>query len=508
MKKILLIVLAFVAVLGVAASTTTVWSGSWSSGSDWNSWQDISSGSLSGVKSGDKLVFKANSQGLSGVEPRIQVNSNDWQALSYTGSEASVAISNGQYTLDVTSSNCDKIKSGLHVKGQNICLTKVELVSDGQGGGQGGDEPGGDTPDVTGQFHTSGTRLIDAKGYEFVMRGCNYSWAWQRGQEYSVIPAAKRIGCNAIRIQLSTGVSRQWPKATKSDIENLIKLCEQNKLIVVFNTHDETGSEEVSRLETAANFWIEMKDVLNAHLSTVIVNISNEWFGGWNQAGKWAKGYKQVIPMMREAGIKNTLIVDAAGYGQWPDCIWLKGQEVYESDPDRNLMFSMHVYDDLGKDEWTVQNAFEKSLAINVPLLVGEFAYKHKGKDVAYQKTMDLCQEKSVGYLVWSWTGNSSEVADCDMFGSYDDSYYKPNGEKTVNGRNGIKATSKECTVFDSSIPSKIEEIIGEEPEQTTIDWDMPVEIYDLSGRRVGSMHPGSVYIVRQGSVVMKIIGK
>ncbi|MDE5978823.1 MAG: hypothetical protein K2G84_02175, partial [Muribaculaceae bacterium] len=38
-------------------------------------------------------------------------------------------------------------------------------------------------------FHTSGTRLVDANGNEFVMRGCNYSWAWQRGNEYSVIPA-------------------------------------------------------------------------------------------------------------------------------------------------------------------------------------------------------------------------------------------------------------------------------------------------------------------------------
>ena len=106
-------------------------------------------------------------------------------------------------------------------------------------------------------FHTSGTKLFDANGNEFIMRGCNYSWAWQRGNEYSVIPAAKRIGCNAIRIQLSTG--RKWQKCSKSDLERLIKLCEDNKLIAVFNTHDETGSNEYSDLENAANFWIEMK---------------------------------------------------------------------------------------------------------------------------------------------------------------------------------------------------------------------------------------------------------
>lgn len=29
-------------------------------------------------------------------------------------------------------------------------------------------------------FHTSGTKLLDANGNEFVMRGVNYSYAWQR----------------------------------------------------------------------------------------------------------------------------------------------------------------------------------------------------------------------------------------------------------------------------------------------------------------------------------------
>ena len=48
-------------------------------------------------------------------------------------------------------------------------------------------------------FYTSGTKLMDSNGNEFIMRGCNFSWAWQRGNEYTVIPAAKRIGCNATK---------------------------------------------------------------------------------------------------------------------------------------------------------------------------------------------------------------------------------------------------------------------------------------------------------------------
>lgn len=298
-------------------------------------------------------------------------------------------------------------------------------------------------------FHTSGTKLLDANGKEFIMRGCNYSWAWQRGHENTVIPAAKRIGCNAIRIQLSTGA--KWEKCSKSSLKRLIKLCEDNKLVVVFNTHDETGSNEYSDLERAANFWIEMKDVLNAHRKTVLVNISNEWFGRWESAG-WAEGYKKVIPKLRAAGIRNTLVVDCAGWGQYPKSLFDKGKEVAATDSENNLVFSMHFYQDAAASDYQVRSNIDNALKVGVPVLIGEFAYEHQGHSVAWQTILDYATEKNVGYLVWSWTGNGGGVEACDMFGGYDDSNWKPNGTNTVKGRNGIQQTSKECTVFDPAV--------------------------------------------------------
>lgn len=295
-------------------------------------------------------------------------------------------------------------------------------------------------------FHTSGTKLLDANGNEFIMRGCNYSWAWQRGNEYSVIPAAKRIGCNTIRIQLSTG--KKWERCSKSSLERLIKLCEDNKLVVVFNTHDETGSNNYSDLENAANFWIEMKDVLNAHRKTVLVNISNEWYGDW-KSDPWAEGYKKVIPKLRNAGILNTLVVDCAGWGQYPKSIFDKGREVAATDSKNNIVFSMHFYQHAAGSDYQVRSNIDNALNLGVPVIIGEFACEHQGENVAWQTILDYTKEKKVGYLVWSWTGNGSGVEACDMFGSYDDSYWKPNGTNTVKGRNGIQQTSKECTIFD-----------------------------------------------------------
>lgn len=294
-------------------------------------------------------------------------------------------------------------------------------------------------------FHTSGDKLLDANGNEFIMRGCNYSFAWQRGHEESVIPAAKRIGCNTIRIQLTTG--RRWQKCIWQDIEKLIDLCERNKLVAVFNTHDETGSDRIADLMSAVDYWIEMKDLLNAHKGTVIVNISNEWCGTWNSS-TWADGYRQAVKRLRDAGIENTLMIDAAGWGQYPKSIGDYGKEIVALDPDRNLMFSVHVYQDAGPNEARTKLSIDYAASAGVPAVVGEFAYEHQGHSVAYQTVLDYCTEKGLGYLAWSWTGNGPGAQACDMFAGYDESQWKPNGEKTVKGPNGIQATSRECSVF------------------------------------------------------------
>ena len=157
-----------------------------------------------------------------------------------------------------------------------------------------------------GSFKVSGTRLLDANGNNFVMRGANYSWCWQKGKENSVIPAAKRIGCNTLRIQLGTG--RRFSRPSVRELKKLITLCEENHLIAVFNTHDATGSNEYSDLEEAARFWVDMKDLLNAHTATTIVNIANEWFGTSGNSAAWADGYKQAIKIIRDGGVRLSLI--------------------------------------------------------------------------------------------------------------------------------------------------------------------------------------------------------
>lgn len=46
-----------------------------------------------------------------------------------------------------------------------------------------------------------------------------------------------------------------------------------------FQVHDATGSDDVWRLNNAANYWISLADTLRGLEDRVIINIANEWHG-------------------------------------------------------------------------------------------------------------------------------------------------------------------------------------------------------------------------------------
>lgn len=471
MKRFFMGLMAILACLGAAAATTTtIWEGSFDSkraGKYWGRTLSIGAAKFLDVQAGDKMTFSLTKNSETDGEMQLQMTDTDWESIT---DGDYLVVSPGEYVYTFTASSAQKCKTGINIKGQNFSMTKITLTTANSGGQTGGD--------IQGSFKVSGRKILDANNNEFIMRGCNYSWCWQRGHEGTVIPAAKRIGCNIIRIQLGDG--KQYYKPSKDELEYLIQLCERNRIVAMFNTHDETGSDNYSDLERAAKFWLEMKDVLNKHTATVIVNISNEWFGSWNKASEWADGYKKVIPMLRDGGLKNMLVVDCAGYGQWPASIFQRGNEVAATDNLKNTVLSMHFYDDAASSDSKVQDNIDNALRLNVPVIIGEFAYKHKGRNVAWQKILDYATEKSMGYLVWSWTGNGSGTEDCDMFGGYDDSDWKPNGTYCIKGRNGVAQTSKECSIFAGYNPV--------EPDPDPVDPD-PVDPDDPVDYSVDGTH-------------------
>lgn len=301
-------------------------------------------------------------------------------------------------------------------------------------------------PAAEGGFKVDGTKLIDANGNEFVIRGINHAHVWFRDQLETALDGIAETGSNTVRIVLADG--DKWEKTTAEDLERTIIECNERKMIAVVEVHDGCGMDERSYLDNAVNFWIEMKDVLAKYTDTAILNITNEWIGQWN-AEAWRDGYTGALPKLREAGIKNTIMVDSAGWGQYGESIRKYGKEVFDSDPDKNTMFSIHMYGAAGKNSATIAKNLKGATDQGLCVIVGEFGYNHSDGDVDEAYIMQYCNENDLGYLGWSWKGNGGGVEYLDIAKDWSGNELSEDwGEVLVNGENGIKQTAKICSIF------------------------------------------------------------
>ncbi|UOQ48919.1 glycoside hydrolase family 5 protein [Gracilibacillus caseinilyticus] len=296
-------------------------------------------------------------------------------------------------------------------------------------------------------FYVSDNKLYDATGEPFVMRGVNHAHSWYKGDSASAIPAIAETGANTVRIVLSDG--SQYTRDDIETVKNLLSIAEENNLIAVLEVHDATGSDNINTLNSAVNYWIDLKDAIIGKEDKVIINIANEWYGTWD-GSEWANGYKQAIPKLREAGLDHTLIVDSAGWGQYPESIHNYGQEVLNADPLKNTMFSIHMYEYAGGDSATIKANIDNVINQNLALIIGEFGHKHTDGDVDEDTILSYANQKNVGWLAWSWKGNGSEWDYLDLSNDWNGNNLTTWGNRIVNGSNGIKATSTISPVFES----------------------------------------------------------
>ena len=393
-----------------------------------------------------------------------------------TAIASSSSVSSGSYSLKLTSSIISQIRSkGLAIGGINLNWNEVSI------------SPKGYTPPVTlldkPGFHTDGVKLLDANGKEFLMRGYNYSYAWQKNWWGAAFSTAKKYNCNALRIQLSDGQKDLGGYCDADQVSKLISSCKDNHFIGVFNVQDTGGGNDANVLLHAADYWVGIKNAVIGQEKYCIVNIGNEWMGSpgrdcsgeWGdyQENLWSDTYIEAVRRIRSAGIKNTLMIDCNGYGQYADIIWKEGQRIldedkkYFKDGKPNIIFSIHFYEkacywDYEKGVGSrVAHSIDKALSIGAPVCIGEYAYSRKSEEwkMDWETIQDYSKTMNIGYLGWSFTGNGdAESQGLDMFNSDGSQMYK-NGECIIRHPNdGIQATSVICSVYDDGAESHITE--------------------------------------------------
>jgi mannan endo-1,4-beta-mannosidase len=243
----------------------------------------------------------------------------------------------------------------------------------------------------------------------------------------------------------------RWPANSAADVSNVVTLCRQNRLICVLENHDTTGYGEQSGsvpLSTAVDYWIGLRDVLAGQERYVIINIGNEPVGNNAVSPTWTQATTTAIQRMRTAGFDHTLMVDAPNWGQdWRFEMRDNAASVFAADPDRNTVFSIHMYG-VFDTAAEITDYLGRFRTAGLPIVVGEFGFDHSDGNPDEDTIMSYTQANRIGYIGWSWSGNGGGVEYLDMVTSFDPTRLTTWGQRIINGANGIRSTSREATVF------------------------------------------------------------
>jgi mannan endo-1,4-beta-mannosidase len=296
-------------------------------------------------------------------------------------------------------------------------------------------------------LHVSGTDIVEANGNKFVMRGINHEHTWFANQTGSFADI-KATGANTVRVVLSGG---RWTANSASDVANVISLCKANKLICVLEDHDTTGYGEDSAaytLDQAVNYWIGLKSVLVGQEDYVVINIGNEPIGNTNP-GQWTAATTAAIQKMRSNGFQHLLMVDAPNWGQdWQFTMRDNAQTVLDADSQHNTVLSIHMYSVFNTAS-SITSYLDTFSAKGWPLVIGEFGWQFDSTQVDDQTLMSEAVKRGIGYIGWSWAGNNDPIL--DMTNNFDATQLTTWGQRIVNGANGIRANSKQATIFGPS---------------------------------------------------------
>jgi mannan endo-1,4-beta-mannosidase len=294
----------------------------------------------------------------------------------------------------------------------------------------------------------SNGRLVEGNGQPLILRGVNHMHTWYKSQTASYA-AIKATGANAVRVVVSGG--RWQPAETTQDIVNIVNLCKTNRLICILENHDTTGFNEdgaAFSLDQAVNFWISVQSALTGQENYVILNIGNEPFGNGSNPplSAWITATTNAIQRLRNAGFQHTIMVDAPNWGQdWQFVMRDNAQTVYNADPSGNTILSIHMYGVFPTAN-VITAYIDSFINRGLPIAIGEFGWVDSDEDAI----LATAQARSIGYLSWSWSGNTDPILDMvvNQNGTFLHDQKTSWGTRIISGANGLQQTSREATIY------------------------------------------------------------
>jgi hypothetical protein len=181
-------------------------------------------------------------------------------------------------------------------------------------------------------FFVLNGKLYDANGMEFRIRGVNRAH-WDSPHAATGI---SNSGANTVRWNLDF-------TRTASDNVSVIQTqgIENHELPIVGNW-TATCKSDTASLQSAVSTWVSQASQWTTLSKSLIVNIANEW--GPSDSTVWRDSYIAAIASLRAVGYTGPILVDSGGCGQDDTDLMQYSQAVFNSDPEHNVIFALHMY--------------------------------------------------------------------------------------------------------------------------------------------------------------------
>ncbi len=300
-------------------------------------------------------------------------------------------------------------------------------------------------------FYVVGNKLYDAKGKEFRIRGVNRTH-WDSYGSPAGLPMS---GANTERIALNF----TRPVAGNFDIVRSQMIA--NKIVPMPGNWGTTCKSDPASLTAVVDTWVAQASTWTTLNSNGLINIANEW--GPANSTVWRDNYITAVARMRAAGYTGTLVVDSGGCGQDAQDVVKYGPAVLASDPQKNILFDVHVYGSFhypATASWMQDytKAMAQLKASGLAIILGEFG---PGRNVGPSPTMVTpeqviasAEDAGFGWMPWAWDDNN--LANCaanDNWFSMTTKCggYKTNDDLTLFGKTIVpilQRTAVKATIF------------------------------------------------------------
>jgi hypothetical protein len=311
-------------------------------------------------------------------------------------------------------------------------------------------------------FFVLNGKLYDPNGNEFRMRGVDRNHYDSASQ-----PGISKSGANAVRVFLylpSLGGAKYVNVLQTQHID----YKEVPIPAMAFFPDNTIASCNSSTAELASGvaWWVANAPAFTALNKYMIVNVANEW--GPPNSTAWRDSYISAIASLRGAGYLGPLMIDSGGCGQDPDDLLKYSTAVFNSDPQKNVIFAFHFYG-LSSGYSTVaqmDTIFSELAALSnsqgMAFAITEFG---PGRDIGPSPTMvtpgqviTSAEANGLGWLAWAWDDNNLANcrADNNWFSmTYNCGTYTQPSDLTNFGQDvvlnptyGITKLAKRATIF------------------------------------------------------------